>query len=154
MTMFLNAFASRDESLISRPPPYGASYSRVRARLSRVNLTRPPRPQRRHRKMVPGAPSLDAHAPFPDQLAPFLDFFFEVRREFLGRARDHVQAHLREPRRELGGAQRGLQLRVQQGDDLRGRSPRREHPVPGAEFVSRRSEEHTSELQSPYDLVC
>src|SRR2546430_13530642 len=42
------------------------------------------------------APSLDAHAPFPYQLAPFLDFFFQVGREFLRRARDHVQAHLRE----------------------------------------------------------
>src|SRR2546427_10909648 len=60
--------------------------------------------------------SLDAHVPFPDQPTPFLDFLFQVGREFLGRARDHVQAHLRETRRKLGRAQDGPELFVQQGD--------------------------------------
>src|SRR5699024_11305573 len=46
------------------------------------------------------------------------------------------------------------QLRELQGYDVRGRFPCGNRDTPGRQFIILRSEEHTSELQSRFDLVC
>src|SRR5215467_8357943 len=83
--------------------------------------------------------SLDANVPFLDDLAPFLRFSPELRGEFLGRARDDLEAHLLEESRLLRSSQCLPDPRVAQRDDLRRRTLGREHTVPGHELVTGQS---------------